>query len=100
MKRVARVDWRGGGGCINRSISNNIQDICKTSIGVRKLSTLNSTKSHLTKFDRIQNQTLQIATGAAKSTLVVAMEKQKNTPPLIARGNKAAICLHEKLLTV
>jgi hypothetical protein len=26
------------------------------------------------------------------------MEMQTNTPPLIARRNKAAICLHEKLL--
>jgi hypothetical protein len=26
------------------------------------------------------------------------MEIKTNTPPLIARRNKAAICLHEKLL--
>jgi hypothetical protein len=55
-------------------------------------------KNHLAKLDRVQNQALRIATGAAKSTPAVAMEMQTNTPPLNARRNKAAICLHEKLL--
>jgi hypothetical protein len=47
---------------------------------------------------RVQNQALWIATGATKSTPVVAMEIQMNTPPLNAKRNKAAICLREKLL--
>jgi hypothetical protein len=52
----------------------------------------------MAKLDRVQNQALRRATGAAKSTPVVAMEMQTYTPPLTARRNKAAICLHEKLL--
>jgi hypothetical protein len=54
--------------------------------------------SHLAKLNRVQNQALRIATGAAKSTLIVAFEMQTNTPPLIARRNKAAKCQNENLL--
>jgi hypothetical protein len=57
-------------------------------------------KNHFAKLDRVQNLALRIATSATKSTPVLAMEMQTNTPPLNARRNKAAICLHEKLLGI
>jgi hypothetical protein len=40
---------------------------------------LTAPKNHLAKLDRVQNQALRIATGAAKSNPIVAIEMHTNT---------------------
>jgi hypothetical protein len=94
MKRVAGVDWGASTEVLATTYKTYVRPVLENGNSVL----ITAPKNHLAKFDTVQNQALRIATGAAKSTPVVAMEMQTNTPPLYARRNKAAICLHEKLL--
>jgi hypothetical protein len=94
MKRVAGVDWGASTEVFATTYKTYVRPVLEYGNSVL----ITAPKNHLAKFDRVQNQALRITTGAAKSTPVVAMEMQTSTPPLNARRNKAAICLHEKLL--
>jgi hypothetical protein len=92
MKRVAGVDWGASTEVLTTTYKTYIRPVLEYGNSVL----LTAPKNHLAKLDRVQNQALRIATGAAKSTPAVAMEMQTNTPPITARRNKAAICLYMK----
>jgi ribonuclease HI len=57
-------------------------------------------QSKLSTLDRVQNQAMRIATGAVRSTPIIALEARTNLHPLESRRNAASACLHEKLLRV